>query len=198
MQEIEQYGPMEREEQPYSPGFPGITIDQSNLWKENLDTQKLLEYIEKMLKGYEWNEQKEEWVQSLITIQDREGKLHEVWEGPLMDPQEIRIIITWLRTHLNANTFLSKIKEDQINNISYEAVWVLEKMFYKLRTKIPPHYRALLSNTMENAIYIGLSRAGEGREGMTLGAISKTSHSIEHIQDTPKTKEDNKIKLFGW
>lgn len=187
---------------PYDTGFiPSMKANNDSMWTEHLDTDTVIEQIEKMLRGYEFDTDTNQWVKSHMTVYGEDNKPVEVEEGPLMNITEIRVIMTWLRTHLNANTFLSKIKEDQINNIAYDSVWVLEKLFYKLKDKIQPHLRGLLSSTLENSIYIGLSRAGEGRRGMTLDAVSSSHHTLEHLQNTPQPptpQQDKKFKMFGW
>jgi hypothetical protein len=150
----------EAQQQPnlYDTGYVPEDVDKfGSLWSEHLDATEIITYIEYMLKGYELNEENK-WVPSMMSVYDEEGNKHEIPEGPLMAVVEIRIIMTWLRSHLNSNTFLSKLTTEQINNIMYEIVWTMEKVFYKLRFKLPPHIRGILSNTLENAIFIGLNR----------------------------------------
>jgi|TARA_R100001530_G_C4319241_1_gene155240 hypothetical protein len=190
---------LQNQQQQTDIGFIPQGDEGQNVWVEHLDTTDILTFIEKMLKGYELNEQTEEWEPAKILVADEEGKHHEVFEGPLMEPNEIRVTITWLRTYLNSNTYLSKIKEDMTNNIMFDANIKLATLFYKLRHKITPEIRGLLWNMIENTVYIGLSRAGEGRKGMTLGAVSDAHHTIEHLQNNPiKPPEPKKFKMFGF
>lgn len=180
---------------------PRAQPDMNNVWLKHLDTDEILRLLENMLKGFEYDDEEDEWKPAMIKVLNDQKKVIEVEEGPLMDPKEVRVLVTWLRTHLNSNTFLSKLSEEMINNIMFDANLKLAKMFYRLRRKLTPDVRDMLWGMVENSMYVGLNRAGEGKKGMTLDAVAASHTTIEHLHNKPnmdKKEENKQFKVLGW
>ena len=128
-----------------------------------------------------------------------DGKEIKVPEGPLTDPKDIRITIAYLQMFLNPNTYLSQVDGDRINDIMWDVCKKLGVMFYNLRHKINSGTRDMIWGMIEYPILLGLSRANKK---ITLDALTKMQHSIEHIQagqgrTEQQAKPPEKFKLFG-
>jgi len=172
---------------------------QEAVMSQHLDASEMLTKLKNMLMGLEYDEEEDEWVPTQIILgYDKEGKEVKAPEGPLMEPQDIRITIGYLQMFLNPNTFLSRLKEERINDIMWDINKKLAIMFYNLRHKLNPNTRDMIWGMIEYPILLGLNRADKK---ITLDALTKMQHSIEHIRagqgpavEQPKQKE---FKLFG-
>ena len=72
------------------------------------------------------------------------------------------------------------------------------KVGYTLRHKMAPSTRDIIFSSIEHSILSALLRADNK---ITLDALSKMQHSIEHIQAAPqqnKTQEQKEFKFFGF
>ena len=166
-----------------------------SLLNQHLNANEMLNTLKKMLIGYEYNDDLDEWVVSKRKIQDEYGNIIEVEEGPLMDPKDIRITIAYLQMFLNSNTYLSRVKEERINDIMWDISVKLASLFYRLRHKLSPETRDMIWGMIEYPILMGLSRASDK---ITLDALSKMQHTIEHVGGNQPNQKDDKFKLFGF
>ena len=194
---------MEAEAPPQDEGIghiPRIARAQQNtLLQQHLDAKEILNYIKKMMEGYEYDDESQTWIPSMVNVTvEKDGQLvtKEVEEGPLMEPKSIRITISYLYGFLNSNTFLSRNKEEMINNIMWDVCKKLNFMFFKLRKKMDAETRMMLKSTIEYAIYHALNRAGDK---ITLDAVTKIQQSIEHIEKLtpPQQQQPESFKLLG-
>ena len=187
------------QQDPYSVGYiPPMQQNVDPLMAKHLDSSEILERLKKMLLGFEYDDEEDEWKQTMITLgYDKEGNEIKVPEGPLMDAKDIRITIGYLQMFLNPNTFLSQLEEERINDIMWDVNKKLAILFYNLRHKITPAVKDMIWGMIEYPILLGLSRANKK---ITLDAMSKMQHSIEHIQAAPKTQpqEQKEFKVLGW
>lgn len=174
---------------------------QDPVMSQHLDSSEILTKLKNMLLGLEYNEEEDEWEETMMIIgYGKDNKPIYVAEGPLMEPRDIRITIGYLQMFLNANTFLSKLTEERINDIMWDINKKLAIMFYNLRHKINPNTRDMIWGMIEYPILLGLSRADKK---ITLDAMSKMQHSIEHIragqgtEQQPKTT-NKEFKILGW
>ena len=128
---------------------------------------------------------------------DEDGNEIKEKESPLMDPRDIRLIISSLHMYLNSNTFLSLLDDERINDIMWDISQNLAILFYNVRNKISPHERSILWAQIEHSILFALYRA-KGK--ITLDAISKTQQSHEIIQTAPSTptEQQKEFKILGW
>lgn len=185
----------------YMPRFEQNTNDP--LLNQHLKAGDILKQLEKMLKGQEFSEEKQDWIPSMITIRQKSenGTIIEqqMEEGPLMDPKDIRVVISYLQMFLNSNTFLGRVDDARVNDIMWDISKKLGALFYRLRHKISPETRDLVWGMIEYPILMGLSRASNK---ITLDAISKMQHSVEHINPNQQSQgqQDNKkeFKILGW
>ena len=100
--------------------IPQRGLDVDSTMGKHLDASDMLDRLKNMLMGMEYNEEEDEWQPAMIILgYDKEGKKVTQPEGPLMEPSEIRVLIGSLSMYLNPNTFLSKFKEDRINDIMF-------------------------------------------------------------------------------
>lgn len=178
--------------------IPPQRYDQDPMMSKHLDSSDILEKLKKMLLGFEYNDEEDEWKQSTVMIgYDKEGK--EVWanEEPLMDAKDVRVTISYLQMFLNPNTFLSQIDDARINDIMWDVSKKLGILFYNLRHKLTPNARDMIWGMVEYPILLGLCRANRK---ITLDAISKMQQTHEIIQGTPKTptSEQKEFKFLGW
>ncbi len=177
--------------------IPQQRFDQDPMMSKHLDASEILTRLKNTLMGMEYDDEAEEWKPATITGYDEDGKKVEFEEGPLMDPKDVRITVSYLQMFLNPNTFLSRLKEEEINDIMWDVSQRLAILFYNLKHKITSQERALLWGMIEYPIYLGLKRA-DGK--ITLDAVSKMQQSHEIIQATPKapTADEKEFKVLGW
>lgn len=164
---------------------------------KHLDSSEILEQLKYMLLGQEYDEIKDEWKPAMYFVgYNDEGKALEAEQGPLMEPKDVTLTISYLRMFLNSNTFLSTIDENRINDIMWDVNTKLGVLFYNLRHKLTPEAIAMVWGMIEYPILLGLSRA---QRKITLDALSKTQQTHEIIQSSP-TKQgqpEEKFKAFG-
>ena len=88
----------------------------ASVLSEHLKVDNMLEYIEKILMGYEMNEY-EEWVKVrlFVGVNDKGQELYQE-QQPLMAAEKTRMLISYLKTMLHSNTFLTDIPDDEIIN----------------------------------------------------------------------------------
>lgn len=174
--------------------------NQEAMMSQHLDSSEMLMQLKNMLMGLEYDDEEDEWVPSMMIVgYNEEGKELKTPEGPLMAPKDIRITIAYLQMFLNPNTYLSQVDGDRINEIMWDVSKKLGVMFYNLRHKISSGTRDMIWGMIEYPILLGLSRANKK---ITLDAITKMQHSIEHIQagqgkQQPEMKPPKEFKLFG-
>lgn len=179
--------------------IPQRGVDTESTMAKHLDATGMLDKLKNMLMGMEYNEEEDEWKPALVTIgYDKEGKEIKQPEGPLMEPGEIRVLIGSLSMYLSPNTFLSKFKEDRINDIMFNVCINLYcKLGYLLKHRINPSTRDWIFSGIEHAILSALNRADNK---ITLDAMSKQFHTIESIQASPKPQQqdEKKFNALGW
>lgn len=176
------------------PYFPkNIQNFSSSILSEHLKVDKMLDHIEKILFGFEMDENGE-WkkIKVLVGYNKRGVAVYED-QQPLMESTRIRMVISYLRTMLNSNTFLTDIPDDSIiNDMMFETSLMLSTIFYKIGDKIPIELMETMWGSIMNSIQLGLYRA---RGGRTLNAMTKSMQSHELIQKGEKPKDE--FKLFG-
>lgn len=195
---------IQEQEQPNNHAY--ISMPKNNIGESlintHLDASDILIQLKKMLMGYDYDEETEEWKASTIKIPmkiiNAEGQeeivIEEVLEGPLMDAKQIRITIGYLQMFLNSNTFLSYLDDkDRINDIMFDINLKLGGLFYALRKKINAQTKDFLWGMIEYPILLGLQRASSK---VTLDAMSKMQQTIEHKELT-NNQENKEFKLFG-
>ena len=178
--------------------MPQPRMEMDPMMSKHLDVSDILVRLKNTLMGLEYDDDEEEWKQVMTVIgYDKEGKEVLVREGPLMEPREIRVTISYLQMFLNSNTFLSQLDNERINDIMWDVSKKLSILFYNLRKKIAPHERDMLWGMIEYPILLGLNRAGNK---ITLDAMSKMQQSHEIIQAHPKTPTpgEKEFKILGW
>ena len=149
--------------------------------------------------GKTFDEKEQKWKPTKTLIgYDEKGK--EVYEpAPLIvTPEQSRIILGFLKMHLNANTFLSSLKEEQINDIMFDVCQDLAVMWFRMGKEIKPEARVWIHTTIKDTILFALNRAGNM---VTLNAMAKTQQSIEHIQSGmggASGKQNKDFKVLGW
>jgi|TARA_Y100000034_G_scaffold136810_1_gene215981 hypothetical protein len=177
---------------------PQRQLDLDPMMSKHLDVSDILIRLKNTLLGLEYDDEEDEWKPVLTLVgYDKEGNEVMAKEGPLMDPKEIRVTISYLQMFLNSNTFLSQVDTERINDIMWDVSKKLSILFYNLRKKIAPHERDMLWGMIEYPILLGLSRAGNK---ITLDAVSKMQQSHEIIQASPKTPTpgEKEFKILGW
>ena len=86
---------------------------QEALINQHLNASDQLEKMKKMLLGFEYDDEEDEWKPAQIFLgYNEENKAVYGDQGPLMDPQKVRVIIQFLEMYLNSNTFLSKLSQE--------------------------------------------------------------------------------------
>lgn len=183
---------------PYTVGFIPQQRNFDPMMDRHLDASAMLEKLKKMLMGMEYDEENDEWKPAKIVVgYDEQGNPMEVEEGPLMSPRDIRVTISYLQMFLNANTFLSQLSEERINDIMWDVSIKLGILFYNLRHKLSPETRDMIWGMIEYPILLGLSRANRK---ITLDAVSKIQQTHEYIQGVPRTQpeQSKEFKVLGW
>jgi len=169
-----------------------------SMMSKHLDASDMLTRLKYMLLGYEYIDDSEEWKPATMIVgYDKKNKEIIAEVGPLMPERTVRSIISSLEMYLSPNTFLSELKEDARNDIMWGVCQNLAIIWFRLGHKINPEERVILHSTIKDAIFLGLSRAGNK---ITLDAISKMQQSHEIIQATPKTPTpgEKEFKILGW
>ena len=178
--------------------IPQQRFDVDPMMSKHLDASDILARLKNTLMGMEYDDDADEWKPVMVLIgYDKEGNEVMAKEGPIMNPKDVRITISYLQMFLNPNTFLSKIDDETINDIMWDVSKKLSILFYNLRHKITPHERDMLWGMVEYPILLGLNRANSK---ITLDAVSKMQQTHEIIQATPKepTPEQKEFKILGW
>jgi len=178
--------------------MPQQRMDLDPVMTKHLDSSEMLDRLKNMLLGLEYNDDEDEWKPALHIIgYDDDGKKIEVEEGPLMEPKDIRLTMSYLQMFLNSNTFLSQIDEERINDIMWDVTLKLGVLFYNLRHKLRPEARDMIWGMIEYPILLGLSRANRK---ITLDAVSKMQQTHEIIQQSPSGRPQQKeeFKIMGW
>lgn len=201
---------MEQQPPPPQPGYndplatstgwiPPQRFDQQDpMMSKHLDASEILERLKKMLMGFEYDDDADEWRAITVVIgYDKDGNEVRVNEGPLMDAKDVRITISYLQMFLNPNTFLSQIDDERINDIMWDVSKKLGILFYNLRHKLTPNARDMIWGMIEYPILLGLCRANRK---ITLDAVSKMQQTHEIIQGNPKTptEQQKDFKVLGW
>ena len=195
--------------EPLPPAQPGYIdplatnigyIPQSNMHPEammskHLDASDILIRLKNTLMGLEYDDEEDEWKHVMVPIGiDQEGNEILAHEPPLMDPRDIRLVMSSLHMYLNANTFLSLLDDERINDIMWDISQNLAILFYNVRDKITPHERSILWAQIEHSILFALYRA-KGK--ITLDAISKTQQTHE-IAPRTSIEQQKEFKMLGW
>ncbi len=180
-------------------GFmPQQKMNMDSMMSKHLDASDILDRLKNMLMGLEYDEEEDEWKPVMITVgYNEKGEALQAEEGPLMEPRDVRITISFLLSFLNSNTFLSQIDNDRINDIMWDVNKKLSILFYNLRDKLTPSSRDMIWSMIEYPILLGLSRANKK---ITLDAVSKTQQTHELIQGNPSTPtpDSKKFNILGW
>ena len=180
-----------------NPSIPRMMFNQNteSILNKHLDNSDVLLKVEMMLKGFEYDNEEDEWKQSEVIIgTNKEGHIIKQKIGALMEISEINSTMTYLRSFLNPNTYLSYIKDDDlINEIMWDLNIKLGKMFYRLRGKLSPTERDAIWSTIEYPILLALKRADSK---VTLNAVSQMQQSIEH-RTISQTQQPEKFKVLG-
>ncbi len=171
---------------------------EGGILNQHLDATHLLEYIEKILMGYEYDTITEEYKKARIEVPDGTGKMVDVEQGSLMDPVAIRMSIAYLKGFLDTNTFLSSIRDPIIiNNKMWDVNLTLTKLLHPLKKKVGEINVHMIYKILEHNIEMSLYRSVE-----TLKAMTKMQHSIEHVttgSENQKPITNNKqFKMFGF
>lgn len=170
-----------------------------SILNKHLDSSEIINRLKKMLLGFEYDEVEEEWKPLMVVIgyDDKGNEISEP-KGALIDPDKISIIISHLEMHLNPNTFLSNLEKEEINDIMfYINLNYLAPIFYHLtiHNAIDSVKLNSLWAILEDSIYFALKRAGNK---ITLDALSKMQHSVEHIEKSRPMEDKKEFKMFGW
>lgn len=164
---------------------------------KHLDASEMLIRLKNTLMGLEYNEEYDEWLRVKIKGYDNKGNEVEVDADPLLPERTIRSLIGSLEVYLSPNTFLSQLKDEDKNDIMYGICENLAIIWLRVGSRIRPEERAIIHSTIKDAIFLGLSRAGNK---ITLDAISKMQQTHEIITQSPSAQPQRKedFKLLGW
>ena len=166
---------------------------------KHLEAGELLERIEKLLMGFEYDSEEEIYKPLYKTI-EQNGQMFKIEQGPLLDPNYIRLSIGYLKSFLNSNVFLSYIENsEQINAIMWDVNIRLTRLLHPLKNIHDPRTVEMTYAIIENSIYFAVNRSYKKN---TLDAMTKMQHSIEHIgtgSTKPAGEEQKKsFKIFGF
>ncbi len=172
--------------------------NEGGILNQHLDSAELLEYIEKILMGFEYDSEKEEYKKAKIMVPNGSAELVEIEQGPLMDPVAVRMSIAYLKGFLDTNTFLASIKDPiVINNKMWDVNLTLTRLMHPLKKKYGDVTILMIYKTIEHSIEMSLYRSVE-----TLKAMTKMQHSIEHVQTGPENQKpvanNKQFKMFGF
>ena len=178
--------------------IPSQRMDMDPMMSKHLDTSEMLSKLKHMLLGHNYNEDDDEWKPVMVVVgYDNNGKKIIAEADPLMPERTVRSIISSLEMYLSPNTFLSRLEDDAKNDIMWGVCQNLGIIWFRLGNRIKPEERAVIHSTIKDAIFLGLSRAGNK---ITLDAISKMQQTHEIIQATPRTQpeQSKEFKVLGW
>lgn len=175
--------------------------DAESILSKHLHATELLEQIEKLLMGYEFDSETEEYKKIKVEVQDpNSSQVYLIEQGPVIDPQYVRMTIGYLKTFLNSNVYLSTYDNAEINNIMWDVNNKLLTLLHPLKSRYDPKMIDVIWSMIDNPIYSALKRA---TDKTTLNAMSKMQHSIEHL--TPNSQQNQQqntakkpFKLFGF
>ena len=170
-----------------------------SIFSKHLEADKLLEHIEKLLMGYEYDTN-EETYKPLYRNIVQDGQMLKIEQGALIDPNYVRMSINYLRTFLNSNVFLSYIESmEQINAIMWDDNIKLTRLLHPLKNLYDSKTIEITYAIIETSIYFAVNRA---YKKISLDAMTKTSYSMEHIGGMAggKIPEEQKkqFKIFGF
>lgn len=171
--------------------------DSDSIFSKHLEADKLLEHIEKLLMGYEYNSEEETYKPVYKTIYQN-NQAYQIEQGALIDPNYIRMSITYLKSFLNSNVFLSYLESiEQINAIMWDVNIRLTRLLHPLKNRYDPKTIEMTYAIIETSIYFAINRA---YKKISLDAMTKTSYSMEHLGGTAQIKEEAKkqFKIFGF
>lgn len=174
--------------------------DNESIMSKHLQANELLEQIEKLLMGYQLNNDTEEYEPVTIQQDDGQGGIILLEQGPIMDPNYVRMTIGYLRTFLNSNVYLSYIESmDQVNNMMWDIKKKLTTLLHPLKNRYDSKMIDVIGSMVEYSIYMSLLRA---YKKISLDAMSKMQHSIEHLnpsgQQGQQAQQQKKFKIFGF
>lgn len=176
--------------------------DTESVLSRHLNATELLEQIEKLLMGYEYDTENEEYRKVTVQVQDpNTGQIYLTEQGPILDPQYVRMTIGYLKTFLNSNVYLSTYKDEEINNIMWDVNLKLMALLHPLKHRYESRMVDVIWSMIENPIYSALKRA---TDKTTLNAMSKMQHSIEHLNPQSQQNQQNMnqgkkpFKIFGF
>ena len=172
--------------------------ENDSIFSKHLEAEKLLEHIEKLLMGYQYDTEEETYTPVLKTVYTN-GQAYQVEQGALLDPNYIRMSITYLKSFLNSNVFLSYLESmEQINAIMWDVNIKLTRLLHPLKNLYDPKTIEMTYAIIETSIYFAINRA---YKKISLDAMTKTSYSMEHIggMAAKATEEQKKqFKIFGF
>lgn len=173
--------------------------DGESVLTKHLEANELLEHIEKLLMGYEYDTDEEVYKHLYRTIM-QDGKTYQIEQGALLDPGYVRLSIGYLKSFLNSNVFLSYIESiEQINAIMWDANIRLTRLLHPLKNISDVRTIEITYAIIENSVYFAVNRAYKKN---TLDAMTKMQHSIEHLGsgNVAKPAEESKkqFKIFGF
>lgn len=177
--------------------------DIESVLNKHLDATEILEQIERLLMGYEYDSNNEEWKPVMIDIMDqRTGQVIKKEQGPLIDANHVRMTVGYLKTFLNANVYLSNLeKMEQVNEIMWDVKKKITVLLHPLKKIYDSRTVDVIGSMIENPIYFALTR---GYKKNTLDAVSKMQHSIEHLNSSgvnPQSQQQQQkkqFKIFGF
>ena len=109
-----------------------------SIFSKHLEADKLLEHIEKLLMGYEYDSDNETY-KPLYKQIEQNGQVLQIEQGALIDPNYVRMSIGYLKTFLNSNVFLSYIESiEQINAIMWDVNIRLTRLLHPLKSLYDP------------------------------------------------------------
>ncbi|MBI2047484.1 hypothetical protein HYT26_04980 [Candidatus Pacearchaeota archaeon] len=171
--------------------------DSDSVFTKHLDASDLLQHIEKLLMGYEYDSE-EETYKPLTKQIIQNDKVLLIEQGAILDPNFVRLSIGYLQTFLNSNVFLSYIESiEQINAIMWDVNVRLTRLLHPLKNRFDAKTVEVTYAIIENSIYFAVNRAYKKN---TLDALTKSQHSIEHLGEGQKSATESKkeFKIFGF
>src|SRR3990167_6297279 len=102
---------------------------------KHLEATDLLEQVERLLMGFQFDSQAEEYKPILKTI-SQNGQMFQIERGALIDPDYVRLSIGYLKSFLNSNVFLSYIESiEQINAVMWDVNIRLTRLLHPLKNQ---------------------------------------------------------------
>lgn len=172
---------------------------KESMFSKHLEPLKLLKFLEKLLMGYEQDDNGK-WIAVMTKVKDNNGKLVEIERGALLNPDTVRMSIGYLKVFLNSNTYLSYIDDkEMINNTMWSVSLALTRLLHPLKKTHDQGFLSMLYSMLENSIYFAILR---GYKKISLDAMTKQQHSIEHLQQgaqgQQQPKDKKMFKMFGF